>query len=305
MSVLPRSLLDLKSLSLPAIEQIFSTSRDAKKGVLRRPKTAQPQTVALLFFEPSTRTLQSFEAACHRADFRPTTFVAGPGTSMEKGETIEDTVLNIAAMGHELLVIRAGDDVNMAQIERLTNKPVINAGWGKRGHPTQALLDLFTVSEHRPLNSCRFLFVGDINYSRVASSHAELLEKLSVEWAICGPSELLPAKLPAGCKHRFESLEDGFAWANVIVALRYQMERHESSLSDRLQTYRQNFGLTKERIAQLPKETLIMHPGPVTKGMELTQEVYDDPRSVILQQVSHGVWLRQALLTLMVDGGHL
>lgn len=302
MSALPRSLLDLKSLSLPAIEQIFSSSRDAKRGVLKRTKTTQPQTAALLFFEPSTRTLQSFETACHRADLRTCIFVSGPGTSMEKGETIEDTVRNIAAMGHEILVIRTGDNADLSQLETFTGKPIINAGWGRRGHPTQALLDVFTISEFRPLDKARVLFIGDINHSRVASSHFELLEKLSIEYAICGPPELLPKDLPKSCKHRFDRLEDGLDWANVIMALRYQMERHETSLSDRLQSYHQNFGLTGERVARLPKDTIFMHPGPVTKGMELTQEVYDDKRSVILQQVSHGVWLRQAILTLMLEG---
>ncbi len=237
------------------------------------------------------------------------TFLAGKGTSLEKGETVEDTVRNIAAMGHELLVIRGQDDIDLAHLARITGKPVVNAGWGKRGHPTQALLDLFTVSEFCDLQKCRILFLGDILHSRVAQSNFELMDLFGIEWGICGPQELLPAALPHSKSLRFDNLEAGLKWANMVMALRYQAERHEpaegaepSLLSPRFQVYRDRYGLNAERIAALPADFLIMHPGPVNKGVEMTQEVYDDPRSIILQQVSHGVWLRQAVMTMILSG---
>lgn len=297
MSKAIQSLLDLRSLKKDTIERIFSESRKAKKGQLA--PCAEITTAGLLFFENSTRTQQSFEAACHRAGLKPVTFLAGKGTSTEKGESVEDTVRNIAAMGHELLVIRAGDDVDLAHFSKITGKPVVNAGWGKRGHPTQGLLDIFTVSELRDLKKCRFLFLGDILHSRVAHSNFELLDLFGVEWGVCGPSELIPEKLTG---KRFEKLEEGLAWANVIMALRYQAERHETSPEGKFIGYRDRFGLNAERVAKLSKDTLIMHPGPVNKGIEITQEVYDDPRSIILQQVSHGVWLRQAVMTMILSG---
>lgn len=300
-----RSIVTLSGLSKAQVEKIFSLSQELKHAP-RAPEFLG-QSAALLFFEASTRTRMSFESACHRCGLGPLVFQAGPGTSMEKGETAEDTFANILAMNPSVVVLRAGDDLNVDRLAQASKIPLVNAGWGKKGHPTQALLDLLTIRQKRPLEGLKVALLGDLRFSRVAASHLELWPLFGGEVRYCGPASLLPA---GSNVQSFSHIEEAIAWADVLVALRYQTERYsEASLQAKdpkdLEMFleiRQNFALTAARLAKIPKNTLILHPGPVNHGVELDSEVYFDPRSMILEQVSHGVWLREALLRLLLKG---
>ncbi len=291
-------LLSLSGISKTSTESLFSLARSLKN------KPGRPdflgQTAALLFFEASTRTRLSFESACYRAGLGPLVFQGGAGTSMEKGETPEDTFANVAAMGPSVMIVRGGDELALDTFARDFKIPVINAGWGKRGHPTQALLDLFTISERRPLEGLKVVFLGDLKHSRVAGSHLELWPKFGGEVRFCGPASMLPDSGVA----RFANVNEALEWADVVIALRYQNERHGSGASDSkiLAEIRRDFALTKEHLARIPESTLILHPGPVNHGVELDTEVYRDHRSLILDQVAHGVWLREALLRTVLKG---
>lgn len=291
------SLLDLKFLTRVQLEKVFFLAREIKRAPLKPEFLGQ--TAALLFFEPSTRTRLSFESACVRAGLGPLVFQGGAGTSMEKGESLEDTLMNVAAMKPAVIVLRAGDDFHLSQVARELSMPILNAGWGRYGHPTQALLDLFTIHERKSLEGLKILFVGDIAHSRVAASHFEILPLFNAQVGICGPESLLPKESNF---RKFSTLREGLSWADAVVCLRYQLERHDSGGKDLKQEIRQSYAFTKEMLPKLPKDTLILHPGPVNQSVEMDAEVYRDERSLILDQVSHGVWLREALLRLLLKG---
>lgn len=301
MSSKPRVLLDLPSFGKENIRSLFSLAKSLMSHrLLPRQKG---ETAALLFFEPSTRTRLSFETACHRAGLAPLVFTAGHGTSMEKGETVQDSVLNIAAMEPSVIVIRVGDQVDLKGLSNSLPMPIINAGWGNKGHPTQALLDLFTIEQHRPLSECKILFLGDLTHSRVASSHFEVLSLFGAQAGVFGPSEMLPQ----GSHFRtFPSLEQGLGWANVVMAFRYQMERHKDKNQKNNQSSDssswESFGLREKHLQLISPEALILHPGPVNKGLEMDEAVYNDPRSLILEQTNRGVHIREALLRILLEG---
>ncbi|MDG0816730.1 aspartate carbamoyltransferase catalytic subunit [Bdellovibrio svalbardensis] len=285
------SLIDLISLEKEKISTLFSFADLISENKLSFEK-GFGKTGALLFFEASTRTRMSFETACARLGVYPLLLDGKAGTSLEKGETLEDTVLNVAAMKPSFLVVRSGDDLDLRDVARKLSMPVVNAGWGKVGHPTQALLDAYTIRKH--LGTCegqRVLIVGDVRHSRVAASHFELATKLGYEVALCGPKDFLPSTPTVKV---FSSLKEGLEWASVAMALRVQLERHaiEYSLAD----YREQFGFTKKNLQSLSAQALIMHPGPINQGTELDSDILQDPRCQVLDQVSNGVFVRQALL---------
>lgn len=286
------SLIDLNSLEKEKINALFSLADRFSARTKSEYAQHVGKTAALLFFEASTRTRMSFETASARLGMHPLLLDGKSGTSLEKGETIEDTVLNVAAMQPSVLVIRCGEELNLQEISKKVSMPILNAGWGKRGHPTQALLDAYTIRKH--LGTCqgqRLLIVGDIRHSRVAASHFELAQKLGYEVALCGPKEFLP--VPSSQKV-FSNLVEGLKWASVAMALRVQMERHASQYS--LQDYREQFGFTKKNLENLSTQALIMHPGPINQGTEMDSEVLQDSRCQVLDQVANGVLIRQALL---------
>lgn len=284
----PRFLLDLPSFGQENIRAVFSEAKDPTPF-----KPYSQKTAALLFFEPSTRTRLSFETAFVRLGFGPLVFLGGAGTSMEKGESVEDAVLNIAAMDPALLVIRCGDKVDLQALAKKLGMPIVSGGWGQRGHPSQALLDFFTLQQRMNIHESRILYLGDVIHSRVFSSHLEMLQMYGGEFAVCGPASLLPKDSNI---RRFEKIEEGLAWANVVYALRYQLERHEKAGSLSGQEIAENYGLRTRHLKLLSKDALIMHPGPVNKGMEMDEEIYSDSRSLILDQVRNGVRVRQALI---------
>ncbi|KYG61365.1 aspartate carbamoyltransferase [Bdellovibrio bacteriovorus] len=294
-----KSILDLRSLEKTKIDFLFSVADKIAASDKALTFEGFGKTGALLFFEASTRTRMSFETACARWGIYPLRLDGKSGTSLEKGETYEDTVLNVDAMKPSFLVIRCGDDLDLEDLSKKVQAPILNAGWGKKGHPTQALLDAYTIRKH--LGSCEkqmVLIVGDVRHSRVASSHFELAEKLGYDVALCGPSEFLPEN--PKCKV-FSSLKEGLSWATVAMALRVQLERHSTkhSLSD----YRDQYGFTQKNLQSLSAKALIMHPGPINQGTELDSEVLQDPRCQVLDQVSNGVLIRQALVYATVTEG--
>jgi aspartate carbamoyltransferase catalytic subunit len=295
------SLIKLDRLSAPQIDKLFSDSLSLKQNFNKHQLSSgvyhsgYKGTAALLFFEPSTRTRFSFEAACSRAGYHPLILDGGVGTSIEKGETIEDTVYNIRAMRPLFFIIRCNDQVNLSDIDKSLPEPVLNAGWGRQGHPTQALLDALTMFEKwNSISGKNVLFVGDIKHSRVVSSHLELAKILSYNVGYSAPAELLPKEL-AGAE-LFSKVEEGLEWADAVIALRVQKERHDSENIFLLDDYRDQFGLNNKRVKILKTDGLIMHPGPINYGVELETEILSDPRSCILKQVENGVFLREALI---------
>lgn len=285
------SLIDLKSISHAQVESLFSVADQISENKKLSFK-GSGLTGALLFFESSTRTRMSFETACARLGIHPLLLDGKSGSSLEKGETLEDTVLNVNAMGPSFLVIRSGDGLDFSTLQEKVHAPIFNAGWGQQGHPTQALLDAYTIREHR--GSCKnqkLLIVGDIRHSRVAASHLELAQVLDYEVGFCGPKEFLPE---ASHARSFASLQEGLKWCTVAMALRVQIERHTHQYS--LADYRDAFGFNQKNILNLGSQALIMHPGPINQGTELDTDILSDPRCRVLNQVANGVLIRQALI---------
>lgn len=304
-----KSILDLHSLEKNKIIRLFSLadsfSASGKKkdvDVNNHNKLLDfkglGKTGALLFFEASTRTRMSFETACARLGIYPLRLDGKSGSSLEKGETLEDTVLNVDAMGPSFLVIRCGDDLDLHSLAEKIQSPILNAGWGKKGHPSQALLDAYTIYKNKgSIENQKLLIVGDIRHSRVASSHFELAKKLGYEVAICGPQEFL---VDSNVVKTFSSLKEGLQWATVAMVLRVQLERHEGKYS--LENYRNSYGFNEKNLMNLSSQALIMHPGPINQGVELDTEVLKDPRCCVLEQVSNGVLIRQGLIYLTMSG---
>ena len=291
------SVIDLKSANSNEIYSLFETAFKLKKDFQSHSIKAQPVKglAALLFFEPSTRTRFSFESGCVRAGVHPLILSGAAGTSLEKDETLEDTILNIEAMKPLFFVIRAPDSLNMREILQEMNTPIINAGWGVQGHPTQALLDGATLFEKfGALENKKVLFVGDVKHSRVVSSHLELARVLKYKIAYACPQNFLPQKKSEDVTC-FENLDEGLKWADAVVALRVQKERHQGTTFS-VDDYRKNYGLNTHSLEVFKKDGLLLHPGPINYGVELEKEVLKDSRSVILKLVENGTFVREALI---------
>lgn len=287
---MPNSLIDFRDWSQSDLQKIFDVSFALEK----EPKGLSPlanKTAALMFFEASTRTRVSFEQACFREGVQPSLLVGKISTSLEKGETYLDTVLNVAAMGPDVLVIRCGYELNLHTVAQKISKPILNAGWGVTSHPTQALLDIRTLlKQGLKYSDIKLLIVGDVRHSRVASSHFELAAKMGYEVAICCPESLSPQKVVK----RFGSLEEGFEWSNTVMVLRNQFERHtqKAHSGENLDAFK--IGL--KELKSWKNQGWLMHPGPVNYGVELKLDVDQYQRNLILKQVESGVWIRRACL---------
>ncbi len=291
-----KGLLDLKDLKQEKILSLFHLAKS-----LKQEKTSSLQgrgSAILLFLEPSTRTRVSFEVACQREGYHSVVIQGKAATSLEKEESLEDTFLNLGAMDPAVLIVRAGDDYSLTEFSTPFKVPVINAGWGIKGHPTQALLDAFTLFEKWGTLAGKKLFmVGDIAHSRVAQSHFELAPHLGYEIRIFASASLLPKNLKVS---QFTKAEDGLEWCDAVMALRTQKERHGAQIS--MEGFNADWGLHSKNIKALRKDALIMHPGPVNWGVELSPEIKSDSRSIILEQVRCGVYVRQALLRMCREG---
>lgn len=289
-------LLGLKSASKDKIFELFQLARHLKESG----ETSSPrgQSAVLLFLEPSTRTRVSFEMACFREGLHPVLIQGRMGSSLEKDESYEDTFLNLEAMNPAVIVVRANDDVDVSSFLKRLKIPVINAGWGVRGHPTQALLDAFTLwQKWSSLEGKKLLLLGDIRHSRVASSHFELAHALGYEIRAFAPKDFLPSDIPL---KTFEQMSDGLGWCDAVMALRTQKERHRVPMD--ASSFNESWGLNARQARHLRKDALVMHPGPVHWGTELTTEIKEDSRSIILDQVESGIYIRQALLRMCQAG---
>ena len=296
------SLIEIANLSTTQIDSLFLSAIDfSKESPAKKTDSVsfKCKTIALLFFEASTRTRFSFETAAARLGLHPLLLDGIQGTSLEKGESVEDTVLNIAAMGPTAMVVRCGDSVDLLRLQDQVKMPILNAGWGMKGHPSQALLDALTMKAGgRKLQSEKLLVIGDVKHSRVMKSHFALARILGYEIAICGPREFLPANYT---DRHFANLDDGLRWATSVMALRVQHERHGKRYS--VESYREEFGLSFTKLKSWNSDGFIMHPGPVNYGVELETDINQDSRCKILEQVRWGTYLRQALFANVLSEG--
>jgi aspartate carbamoyltransferase catalytic subunit len=289
------SLLDIETLQPADILALLQLAR--KMNPLKPRPWLRGKRVLLLFYEPSTRTRSSFEIAAKSMDAM-TTLVLSSGSSIEKGESLLDTAYTLRAVGADVIVIRhpnAGAPLLMAEHLDI---PVINAGDGMHEHPTQALLDAFTVLRHKKsLHGLAVVIVGDIYHSRVARSAIHLLSKFKAKITLCGPPELLPdlATSLAPGLHIARTVEDALPQADVVMVLRVQKERL-AGMNISLEDYITKYQMTLGRLKLAKRDAILMHPGPIIRGLELTWEVADCPQSVIVEEVHNGVPVRMAVL---------
>src|SRR3954465_6333813 len=302
MALSTRHLLGIKSLTKEDIEIIFSTA-DTFKDVLNRPIKKVPSlrdvTIANLFFENSTRTRLSFELAERRLSADVVNFAAS-SSSVSKGETLIDTVNNILAMKVDMVVMRhpyAGAGIFLS---KHVKAQIVNAGDGAHEHPTQALLDAFSIRErYGDVAGKKVVIVGDILHSRVALSNILCLKQLGAEVMVCGPTTLIPKYIGALGVKVEHNLIKALNWCDVANMLRIQLERQDIKYFPSVREYIMQYGVTKEILDSLDKKITIMHPGPINRGVEITSDVADSEQSIILQQVENGVAIRMAVLYLL------
>ena len=300
-----KDLVGLDELSADEIVHILDTAESFKEVSTRSIKKVpalRGKVVALMFFEDSTRTRMSFELAASRLSADTLLFTA-KGSSVAKGETTLDTIRNIEAMGVDIFVVRHKQSGAPHMLARNIRGSIVNAGDGQHEHPTQALLDIFTIRQRLGrIEGLKVAIVGDIAHSRVARSNILGLRKLGAEVVVVGPPTLVPSAItPMGCEV-CHSLEEVLDKVDVINMLRIQFERFSSNLFPSVREYQKIFGMNAERLKRCHKDVLIMHPGPINRGVELTSEVADGPNSCILQQVTNGLAVRMAVLYLVSQG---
>jgi aspartate carbamoyltransferase catalytic subunit len=295
-------LLGIRQLSLKDIELILDTAENFKE-VINRPIKKVPSlrdfTVANLFFENSTRTRLSFELAQKRLSADVVNFSAS-GSSVKKGETLVDTVNNILAMKVDMVVIRHSSPGAAMFLARKVKARIINAGDGAHEHPTQALLDAFSMRQKLgSLKGKKVAIVGDILHSRVALSNIFCLKKLGAEVKVCGPLTLIPRYITSLGVEVEPSLKKVLEWCDVANMLRIQLERQDIRYFPSLREYTMLYGLDKKMLDSISKKIIIMHPGPINRGVEITSEVADSSQSIILEQVENGVAVRMAVIFLL------
>lgn len=296
-------LLDLQELSKEEIELILQTAKSFKEVSSRDVKKVpalRGKTVVMLFFESSTRTRISFELAAKRLS-ADTINISANASSLAKGETILDIARNIEAMNVDAIVVRHSSSGSADVLARHLKASVINAGDGCRAHPTQALLDMFTIKEKLGrIEGVRVGIVGDILHSRVARSNIWGLKKLGASVTVCGPSTLMPAGVGQLGVEVTCDLDKVLENSDVLMILRLQKERQQDKFLPSIREYAKTFGVNAERLKRAKKDLLIMHPGPTNRGVELSAEVADGEYSVILDQVTNGVAVRMAVLYLLL-----
>ena len=300
--LIKNNLLGIKELSLEEIELIFETA-DNFKDVINRPIKKVPSlrdvTIANIFFENSTRTQLSFELAEKRLSADVVNF-SSSSSSVKKGETLLDTVNNILSMKVDMIVIRHSSPGAPHFLAKHVNSKIVNAGDGTHEHPTQALLDAYSIRERLgSIEGKKVVIVGDILHSRVALSNIFALQKLGAEVMVCGPATLLPKYISAlGVKVELD-IRKALNWCDAANILRIQLERQRRSYFPSLREYSLYYGVNKEMINALDKEIIILHPGPINRGVEITSSVADADNALILDQVENGVAIRMAVLYLL------
>ncbi len=300
-----KDILGLEEMSAEEITLILETARSMREIMQRKIKkvpTLRGRSVLNLFYEPSTRTKASFELA-QKYMSADSVSVAGTSSSLVKGETLKDTVRNVEVMGIECVIMRHPVSGSSHYLAHNVEASVINAGDGMHEHPTQGLLDMFTILDKKGrLEELKVAIVGDIRHSRVARSNLWGMQKMGAEVVVAGPPTLMPPDLTAFGVKAFSNVEEAVENADVVMALRLQKERQEGGLFPSLREYSELFGLTPQRISGAKEDVLIMHPGPMNRGVEISSELADGPRSIILEQVTSGVAVRMALLYLLLGG---
>lgn len=288
-----RHLLSTADLSNDEILKLFARAKEFKEGKIK--ESLKGHIVTTIFFENSTRTLSSFETAAKRLDAKVLRLDVSRSSS-SKGETLYDTAANLSAMKPSAIVVRHQSSGVPGKLASYVTCPVLNAGDGKHAHPSQALLDLFTICEHfnNDIRGKKILIVGDIKNSRVANSNIELLPRFGLEIYLAAPPHFMPKiNLP-----QFYKLDEILNEVDIIMSLRTQTERHERQIYGSLKDYASDFCITKERIKD--KKLVIMHPGPVHRNIDISDEVLADKRSLVLKQVENGVFIRMAALEKLI-----
>ena len=305
-AVLGKDLLGLAGLTREQITTVLDVAEPLKEiseRAIKKVPTLRGMTVVNLFFEPSTRTRISFEFAEKRMS-ADTVNVAVAASSVSKGETLVDTARNLEAMRIDMVVVRhPGSGAARFLAERIESN-VVNAGDGTCEHPTQGLLDLLTLRDKLgSLEGKRICICGDVLHSRVARSNIWGLQAMGAEVAVCGPRSLLPGAIREMGVQVFDRIEAAIEWSHALNILRLQLERMHGGYIPSLREYNRVFGVTRERLERAPRDIVIMHPGPMNRGVEIDSDVADGPHSVILDQVTNGVAVRMAVLYLLA-GGH-
>lgn len=298
-----RSYLWVEDLSMERTRQLFSKAKQIKKHLREglHPRNLEGKQVALVFSEASTRTKMSFQLAAQRLGAQCLVIDNVKSSSMSKGESFFDTFWTLHSIKPDLFVIRCGGDDPLEQVTEKSSIPVINAGFGAKAHPTQALLDAFTVQEaFGRIEGLNILYVGDIDYSRVASSGIKLFESFGANVKICAPQALRK-----NCQGRVENiaqLEEAIEWCDVYIGLRVQFERHQNSDEISSQEYIRDYSLNEKRLSLMKPEVRIMHPGPVNWGTEFQDCVGEDSRLLMWQQKENGVYVRATLMEELLKG---
>jgi len=304
-SSLGKDLVGLEPLSREQIVSILDTAEPFKEISERRIKKVpvlRGKTIVNLFFEASTRTRVSFEFAEKRLS-ADTVNISASGSSVVKGETLVDTAKNLEAMRIDMVVMRHGASGAAKFLADRIPSNVVNAGDGSHEHPTQGLLDLLTIRDHMGrIEGLKVCIVGDVVHSRVARSNIYGLLKLGAEVAVCGPATLCPASFKELGVQVFPRVEQAIEWADVLNVLRLQLERMQGGFVPSLREYNRIWGVSSERLAKAPRDILILHPGPMNRGVEIDSDVADGEHAVILNQVTNGVAIRMAVLYLLAGG---
>jgi aspartate carbamoyltransferase catalytic subunit len=303
---LGRNVFDLDDYSREEILFILEAAKGMKSINLREYKkipTLRGKTVCTLFVENSTRTRMSFELAANRLSADVVSFQASV-SALQKGESLQDTVYTLNAMGIDLYCIRHGSPGSPQLVHKYSQKPVINGGDGRHAHPTQALLDIYSIWEKKgDLKGLKVTIVGDILHSRVVRSNLIGMAKLGANVTICGPKTLMPGSMESvyGCKVEYD-LSRALAGADVVMGLRMQLERMSEGLFPSLEEYSKHYVLSSQTLKYAKPDALIMHPGPMNRGVEILPEIADSKHSVIVEQVANGVAIRMALMFLILGG---
>ena len=302
---LGKDLIGLEGLDADRIRMILDTAepfKEISERAIKKVPVLRGKTIVNLFFEPSTRTRISFEFAEKRLS-ADTVNIASSGSSVVKGETLVDTARNLEAMRIDMVVIRHGSSGAASFLADRIPSNVINAGDGRHEHPTQGLLDLLTLRDHfGSIEGKRVCLVGDVLHSRVARSNIWGLLKMGAEVGVCGPRTLLPAEIGQLGVQVFKRIEEAIEWADALNVLRLQLERMQAGYVPSLREYNRVYGVSSERIERASRDILILHPGPMNRGVEIDSDVADGPHSVILKQVTNGVAIRMAVLYLLAGG---
>jgi len=311
MSIVGESFLSSEQLSEKDIDRIFSRAALFKREFLQKKRfdhlvtdeSRHQKVLALVFSEPSTRTRLSFQVAAGRLAIRSLSLDNPQIASLSKGETLDDTIRNVAAMMPDLMVVRYNTNPDADAAIRELACPVINGGIGTAEHPTQALLDAFTIQEFRgQVKGEKVLIVGDVAHSRVANSNLVLLKRIGAEVAYCAPAEFEPKNDAWKGIRSFESLNEAMEWATVVMGLRVQKERHQvgGSIGFSLAEYRERYRVGGDQLKNFLTDGILLHPGPVIKGVEFSPFVLNDKRCKVLDQVTNGVFVRASLMSIML-----